>query len=413
MATSHGGFDNTFVKKLDERFTCPICHLALKEPQLTKCGHHFCESCLNKCLQRDHSCPVCRKELEASKIFPNNALKREILALKIKCTRVKEGCEWVGELRKTEDHDKDCEYVDEDCANRCGERVIRKVMENHKEQQCPRRKTGCKHCHSTLEWKDLQDHYNKCPKYPVNCTYNCGETVARHEMADHVGHQGTCPNSLLDCNFKNIGCLFKGNRKELLVHIKDDADNHFTLMANKVVATERELEMTKRKLAIMESQMSFSVPVNPPDPFVHTWKIENWSQRMLEAKAGVDRHIESNPFYVPPGYHLHLRAYPNEVIDDISYLGIYLFATTGSFDDSIRWPFPFSFNLDLVDQQSDGKNISCKSSPPFENALKDPATDVVGHGIQDMASHEALETHCYIKDDAIIINLTVHLKNYP
>ena len=231
-------------------------------------------------------------------------------------------------------------------------------------------------------------------------------------MADHVGHQGTCPNSLLDCNFKNIGCLFKGNRKELLVHIKDDADNHFTLMANKVVATEWELEMTKRKLAIMESQMSFSVPVNPPDPFVHTWKIENWSQRMLEAKAGVNRHIKSNPFYVPPGYHLYLMAYPNEVIDDISYLGIYLFATTGSFDDSIRWPFPFSFNLDVVDQQSDGKNISCKRSPPFEGALEYPASSSVnGYGTQEMVSHEELENHWYIKDDAIIINLTVYLKN--
>ena len=87
MANAKGGFDVMFVAGLSEKFTCPICHLALREPQLTKCGHHFCESCLEESLAMSlaPSCPVCREELESSKIFPNNALKREILDMKIKC----------------------------------------------------------------------------------------------------------------------------------------------------------------------------------------------------------------------------------------------------------------------------------------------------------------------------------------
>ena len=90
---------------------------------------------------------------------------------------------------------------------------------------------------STVEWKELQDRYKKCPKYPVKCTYKYGETVARYKMADHVGHQGTCPSSLLDCKFKNIGCPFRGKQRELSVHIKDDVENLFSLMTNKLVAT--------------------------------------------------------------------------------------------------------------------------------------------------------------------------------
>ena len=410
MANAQGGFDAVFVVELSEKFTCPICYLAMKEPQLTKCGHHFCKSCLNAFLGQTPSCPLCREELEPSKIFPNNALKREILDLKIKCYQLQKGCKWVGELRKRENHNRQCECVDEECANKCGEQIMRKAMKNHLEKLCSRRKTCCKYCRSNVEWKELQDHYKKCAKCLVKCIYNCGETVARYKLTTHVGHQGMCPNSLLDCKFKNIGCSFRGNRRELSVHIKDDSENHFSLMANKLVATEQELEETKRKLAVVVSHRSFSLPATSPESFVHTWRIENWSQKILEAKAGVEEFTMSNLFYVPPGYHLYLRAYANKLIDDDCYLGVYLFAKEGDFDGVIKWPFPFSFTLEVVDQQPDGKNISLQFSPPYRGALEDPATSLAGRG-KRMASHETLETQCYIKDDTIIIKLTVDVKD--
>ena len=413
------------VAELSERLTCPICQLALKEPQLTKCGHNFCKGCLSESYQQAPSCPVCRTELRAQKIFPNNAVKREILDLKIKCNQLKERCEWVGELREREDHDKQCQYVTEECENKCGELIIRKDTMNHKEKLCPRRKTSCEHCLSKVEWNVLQDHYKKCPNYPVMCTYTCGEMVARYKMADHIGHQGTCPSSLLECQFKNMGCLFKGNRSDLVKHGKDDADSHCSLLACKLVATEQELEETKSKLAIISDRglsnstlmrnreflKGLFLPVNPPDSFVHKWRIENWSQKILEAKAGVEKYTDSSPFYVPPGYHLYLKAGISQVDDD-SHLGIYLCVTTGDFDGSIKWPFPFSVTFEVVDQQPDAKNISHRL-PQYQKKLKNPATggSQKGWGAPKMGSLETLETRCYIKDDAIIIKLTVHMKN--
>ena len=403
MAVVPGGFDGDFVKtKLSDRFRCPICHLTLKEPRLTECGHHFCAGCLAEWLRQDHGCPVCRTELESWKIFPNNALKREILDLKIRCTRRKKGCDWVGELRMREDHDQQCSYVDEECDN-CGEVVIRMAMKNHKKNLCPRRKTRCEHCHSMMEWKELPDHYKNCPCYPVQC--NCGELVAKYMMADHVGPQGTCPFSILHCKFKTIGCGFRGNRKEMAVHIT-------TMLAIELMATKQELKQTKDKLAMVLFCRNFYLPAKLPDLFVHTWTIKNWSQEILKANAGVKDFIASNPFCVPPGYHLYLRAYTNElVIDDISYLGVFLFATKGDFDGSIKWPFPFSFTVEIVDQQPSGKNSSAKWSPPYVGALEDPATvsEVVGFGPVELVSHDTLWRRCYIKDDAIIIKLTVHL----
>lgn len=46
------GYDEDFVSPVDEDFTCSICHVALREPVLTRCGHRFCRQCLQQCFTR-------------------------------------------------------------------------------------------------------------------------------------------------------------------------------------------------------------------------------------------------------------------------------------------------------------------------------------------------------------------------
>ena len=57
-------------------------------------------------------------------------------------------------------------------------------------------------------------------------------------------------------------------------------------------------------------------------------------------------------------------------------------------------------------------NISLKCLPPYAGALEGPPTaNDEGYGAPDLASHDTLETNCYIRGDAIIIKLTVHVEN--
>jgi len=46
------GFEEDFVNPVDEDFHCLICHLPLREPVQTKCGHRFCKSCLEQHMER-------------------------------------------------------------------------------------------------------------------------------------------------------------------------------------------------------------------------------------------------------------------------------------------------------------------------------------------------------------------------
>lgn len=44
-------------------FECPICNSEFKAPVVTKCGHHFCETCILKHFQKKSKCFVCGESL--------------------------------------------------------------------------------------------------------------------------------------------------------------------------------------------------------------------------------------------------------------------------------------------------------------------------------------------------------------
>ena len=46
------GHDEEFENPVDEDFHCTICQLPSKEPVQTRCGHRFCQQCLEEHLRR-------------------------------------------------------------------------------------------------------------------------------------------------------------------------------------------------------------------------------------------------------------------------------------------------------------------------------------------------------------------------
>jgi len=53
-------------------FMCPICFELLSEPYMTKCGHTFCHTCLQKTIENTPRCPKCSFTIESiTDTFPN------------------------------------------------------------------------------------------------------------------------------------------------------------------------------------------------------------------------------------------------------------------------------------------------------------------------------------------------------
>ena len=46
------GYDEEFVNEVEEDLICFICKLTLREPVQTRCGHRFCNACLEELLRR-------------------------------------------------------------------------------------------------------------------------------------------------------------------------------------------------------------------------------------------------------------------------------------------------------------------------------------------------------------------------
>ncbi|XP_062518811.1 TNF receptor-associated factor 4-like [Corticium candelabrum] len=380
-------------------------------------------------------------ELEGSDTFHDHALiqKREILGLNIKYCLHKKGCGWTSEVRHDKIHDKGCQYAVDVRVNGCDQLSMRNDMD---EQVTNQRVISCAYCNLKLE-RVVQDHYKECDKYPLDCIYKCGMMVQRCQMEYHIGMQGTCPKSLLDCEFKDSGCPFRGRRGDLHKHIADNVVLHLSLIANtlretreksadtifqlnrelkiakdELKVTRDELEKTTSKLTETTVQLSeeihrslyFSLEI--PKTFLFTWTIANWHEKMKPSKGkdGLEK-INSSRFYVYPGYHLYMVAYPNGNHPEYrECLSIFLYAGKGDFDKTVRWPFPFSFDIDLVDQQVGGMNICRKLSPPCRDALMS-STCSKGCGYRNFASHQQLKSRCYIRDDTICISLSVHVKN--
>ncbi|KAH4937778.1 hypothetical protein HBI79_064250 [Parastagonospora nodorum] len=50
---------------IDSQEDCPICLDTLKEPVITKCAHTFCTACIERVIEVQKKCPMCRAELES------------------------------------------------------------------------------------------------------------------------------------------------------------------------------------------------------------------------------------------------------------------------------------------------------------------------------------------------------------
>ncbi|KAI4691483.1 uncharacterized protein J4E84_003777 [Alternaria hordeiaustralica] len=50
---------------IESQEDCPICLDVYKEPVITKCAHVFCTPCLERVIETQHKCPMCRADLDS------------------------------------------------------------------------------------------------------------------------------------------------------------------------------------------------------------------------------------------------------------------------------------------------------------------------------------------------------------
>ena len=103
--------ENVIQNEIDiSNLICPICYNILKQPRFcssNKNSHSFCKECIDKYLEINNKCPICKNIFE-NKI--KNEIENELDKLEFKCLFYKEGCNEVVKYLEYFSHIYSCKY---------------------------------------------------------------------------------------------------------------------------------------------------------------------------------------------------------------------------------------------------------------------------------------------------------------
>jgi len=116
-----------------------------------------------------------------------------------------------------------------DACHLCGEKVKRMLLKKHITELCLKRYGTCDYCAALCVVENMEEHQmSNCPSYPVLCPQKCNSLkIKRSKIKDHLK---TCANSIVCCEFKNLGCGVKLKRRKLPSHLKEAAMEHVRLI---------------------------------------------------------------------------------------------------------------------------------------------------------------------------------------
>lgn len=222
-----------FVKPLEyienEDLVCLICQMvAIGRPlQSHCCGKLYCQDCVHKFQKHNNSpnpiCPTCRKP--GVQFFEDKRANRSILGLQVYCDLRKKGCKWHGTLSDRQSHAERCNYRLTPCPNDCGRTVRYLQLPKHLHRSCPNRLYMCHDCGESGKWVYMYEvHSKECTSKTVSCANEgCTEKVKRSNLATH---QLTCSKKVIECPFRDIGCMTTFKREDSAKHNKAYKKKH-------------------------------------------------------------------------------------------------------------------------------------------------------------------------------------------
>ncbi|XP_023319355.1 TNF receptor-associated factor 4 isoform X1 [Trichogramma pretiosum] len=303
-----------------------------------------------------------------------------------------------------EKHLGQCGYEPLYCENKCGMKVQRRHLGQHKLGECAKRLMACRYCQKEFVFDTLSAHHAKCGRFPVACPHRCETAVLpREDLEVHL--KDHCTTHLLACSFKDAGCRFKGNRFSLDKHMDESTKVHLNLVCG--VVTKQQHQISSLKAALGKMSLNYSGTL--------IWKISDFSAKLAEAKSKEGVELVSPPFYTSQyGYKLQASLFLNgNGTGENSHISVYIKILPGEYDALLKWPFAHSVSFTLLDQAL----VAEKACNIVESFIPDPTwknfqrpsrePDSLGFGFPRFVSHEMIRKRQFIKDDTMFIRVKI------
>ncbi|XP_027516168.1 TNF receptor-associated factor 4 isoform X1 [Corapipo altera] len=418
------------------------------------------------CSEGVFKCPEDQLPLDYAKIYPDPELEAQVLSLAIRCIHSEEGCRWSGLIKHLQAHLSTCgfnvipcpnrcsaklsrrdlpehvqhgcpkrrvkcEFCASDftgeafeghqgtcpqesvyCENKCGARMMRRLLSQHTLAECPKRTQPCTYCSKEFVFDTIQNHQYQCPRYPVPCPNQCGTpSIPREDMPTHL--KESCNTAMLLCPFKEAGCKHRCPKLAMGRHLEESTKAHLGMVCALVSRQRQEILELRRDMEELSVSSDGTL----------IWKIADYARKLQEAKARSNYEFFSPPFYTHKyGYKLQVSAFLNgNGSGESSHLSVYIRVLPGEYDNLLEWPFSYRVTFSLLDQSdpslSKPQHITetFHPDPNWKNFQKPGASrssldeSTLGFGYPKFISHEDIRKRNYVRDNAIFIKASVEI----
>ena len=248
-------------KDLVKNYICPLCQGVVKNPLMEMCcGKTFCEECLNNYMKKnDNKCPISGKIIAIGP-FPITIIKDTINNLILHCKYNINGCGWNGKYIDYEAHLKICPKKLIKCINECGSIIPREDMKNHLENECSKRFKKCEFCGKNIKYTEQKQHEEICPSKKIACPLNCGAFIKKSDIEFHKNNE--CPNSVIICEFSELGCkqtFIKKNKSNIINHY---AGEHIISLLNCYKDMKKQIENLEKTVKGLENRLKYQDNLN-------------------------------------------------------------------------------------------------------------------------------------------------------
>ena len=300
-----------------------------------------------------------------------------------------------------------CDFTLIPCPNECKKgnetvKLLRKDIEAHKKEVCPRRQYECPHCRESGEYQErTTTHLEECPKIKIPCPNGgCGEE--KIDRCDISQHRQKCLYEMVDCKYSNIGCMATVLRKKLGKH-QNDSQQHLQLAIDKVY----QQELTIKSFKVLEDKVAQqqSIPM----------KFRMTDFEKLKASNEI---IYSPAFYTSPGgYKMCIHVYGDGVFaGNGTHVTVGAYIMRGENDDHLPWPFTGTVTVELLNQLKDDNHhydeLPFSPDKKASQRVVNEERSSHGYGIPRYIPHSDLgyneAKNCqYLKDNCLYFRVKV------
>ena len=445
VMSKKSGFACVFVAEPPEavQSECSVCRLILRDPyQVSCCGYSFCRDCIET--KKSEPCPLCKKPFTT---FHNKGLQRALYGFQVYCSHKKEGCEWKGELGQLDNHLnlspkpgkqlKGCEYSEVKCSY-CSELIKRRIIIVHQGDLCLKRPFSCKYCHTyKTHYEDVvNNHWPVCGYHPVQCPKGCGKTLECQAVKAHVNRD--CPKTVIDCDFRHVGCGVKLLRKDMPAHQEADLVNHMSLQA----ASYKQLQERVREMESKEETLTQQLQASQTANQRAAARMQQMQQQMATLKLTSEAEVQfaqqilkysklrasntikltmqnyhrhkragdtwySTPFYSHPyGYKFSLGVCANGYgTGRGTHISVIMYLLRGEFDHQLKWPLRGVAKIQILKRNEKGYRQKLQLNNITPDGRRVTVLRPNGFGFPTFTLQTVLQLH-YLRNDCLYFKIT-------